>query len=180
MTRQLVAAALLLAAAPVSFAEPVTRRVAWSEFQKEAARVQLNGRKAVVSIRGGEPVKCQVKAVREDGIVVEPGRKTRQWARTGGEHRIPREMIASIRSGGRTGRRGTLGAVIGLAAAAAVGAVAATGADNDGYEILAGGVVAGVLAIPTTISGHLVGRRFDQPIPVYQIVPDEATDGPGL
>jgi hypothetical protein len=174
------AVAILLTAVAGTFAEQASRRVSWSEFQREAARVRINGRVATISIRGGEPVRCLVKTVREDGLVVEPGRKTKQWARTSGEHRIPREMIASVSSMGRMGHKRILGAAIGVGAAVAMGAAVGQTQAAPGNEGRMGVIVGAGLALPGFLGGYLVGYYLDESIPAYEIVPDAAMDESAL
>jgi hypothetical protein len=160
----------LLLAVPGALAQGNARRVTWTEFQKEAARLRLNGRNVTVAMQDGDTIRCLVKMVREDGLVVEPNRHTRQWARANGEHRIPKEEIATVSSKERVGHKCLLGGLIGLgatAAAAAAVAVSATPGER-GYG------AAGALAlIPVGgIGGYYLGHSRDQPIPVYIIVPD--------
>jgi hypothetical protein len=171
MKRQSIAALLaLLLAVPAAFAQGPGRRVTWTEFQKEAVRIRLAGRNVAVELRSGEVLRCTVKAVPDDGLLVEPGRKTRQWARTNGEHRIPKEMIAAVSSKDRVGRKGLLGAVVGLGIGAALAAASAQSATSGepGY-----GPAAGLVAIPLCgVGGYYLGHSRDAAIPRYEIVGD--------
>jgi len=137
----------------------------WTHFRREVENRKLLNRTARIVLTEGGEFKALVRKIEEDGIIVMANRSTRAWAAGGQNAKIPRDLVASIRFNGRTGKGGLIGGLAGLGASAAI--VGGTAGTVDCEGAACGAVL---LYIPIcALAGYLIGRVTMKPAPAFRI-----------
>jgi hypothetical protein len=142
-------------------------KTTWAGFQQQVTSRKLAGRRIQIRV-SGRSIKTSLVDVTETHLVVRQTRGTAKWGSGNEQARIPREEIASVRFGGRTGNGRMIGLLVGLGAGAGIAAAVATGQDVSEGPLVVILPIAGVgLAALTTLAGYFIGRSFDQPGPEF-------------
>jgi len=136
----------------------------------QVAQGKLRNRTAYISLAWGAEIKTFLKRVEENGDLADLNRATKRWASGKEEATVPREVISSVRFGGKVGRGGLIGGLVGLGAGAAATAGAAAGMGGGSCE--GGSCGAVLLLIPlAAVGGWLVGRATEKSAPMFVIQP---------
>lgn len=163
-----LALAAILLAQPLLAADREVIHTDWNGFRQQVSSRKLEGRPAQIRLSGGSDIKTTLLEGTDAALVVRANRATQQWKSADGKAHIPKDQVASVRFGGRSGKRGILGGLIGLGAGAGIGAAIATGHDiTEGSLVVILPVVAVGVAIGCGLAGYFIGRSMDRPAPEF-------------
>jgi hypothetical protein len=143
-------------------------RTDWAGFTRQVSERDLNGRSVRVRLSGGGEISSKLLEVTSDALVVRARRDMVQWKSADGRARIPREQVASVRFGGRTGHARAIGALVGLGGGAGIGVAAANDLQVwEGPALIIKPVVAVAFAVAGFVIGYFIGRAVSQPAPEF-------------
>jgi hypothetical protein len=159
--------ALLMASAALG-REREAIRTDWAGFTRQVSERDLSGHSVRIRLSGGGEVKTKLLEVTADALAVRSKRDLSQWNSGDGKASIPRDQVASVRFGGRTGHARLIGALTGLGGGAAIGAGVATNLGIwEGPGLIFKPLIGAAFAVTGLVTGYFIGRAFSRPGPEF-------------
>jgi len=164
--RKTIAVALTLwLSHPAFAAAPEAISTDWSGMRQQFNGKKYEGTHFQIRTTDGRSFRADLIRIDDEAFVVKVRRATQQWV-DGREAKIPRTIVAAVRSTRKHGHRGLIGGSAGLAAGFGAGAAAVSGdpeVTGRGMGILL------VSAVGGAIAGYLLGHATDSPEPEYRL-----------